>query len=79
MAIPIDPTDRPEKDVPGPSRGGQYLRLLTGVQNTSALVFSVFLTVHLASPIAAAIGGIKSADRTLVSFRFHFLELKLEV
>lgn len=47
--------------------GGQFLRLLTGVQNTSALVFSVFLTVHLASPLAAATGGGSLADKTLVS------------
>lgn len=41
------------------------LRVLTFTQNTSALVFSVFLPIH-ASPIAAAFGGISAADKVLV-------------
>jgi hypothetical protein len=66
MGDPRDPIHQPGEAPPGRSRGGQFLRLCTGVQNTSALVFSVFLTVHLASPLAAALGGISLADKTLV-------------
>jgi hypothetical protein len=50
-----------------PSSSGRVLRVLTGVQNTSALVFSVFVGVHLVSPVVAAIGGASVADKSLVS------------
>jgi hypothetical protein len=42
------------------------LRVLTGIQTTSALVFSGFLSVHLVSPVVAAIGGVSAADKSLV-------------
>ena len=58
----------------GPSRlrslipaRGSVLRVLTITQTSSALVFSVFVSVHLVAPIAAAVGGINAADRTMVS------------
>lgn len=43
------------------------IRVLTATQNTSALVFSSFLVIHLASPLAAAVGGGSLADKTMVS------------
>ena len=46
---------------------GAILRTLTGVQNVSALTCSTFLGLHLASPIAAALGGSTLAEKTLVS------------
>ena len=49
-------------------QSGTVLRVLTSTQNCSALVFSIFLGVHLASPILASVGGITAADNTLVSF-----------
>ena len=55
----------------GPSRPSRrpnatILRALTFTQNISAAVFSVFVPMHLASPIAAAFGGVGAADRVLV-------------
>lgn len=55
----------------GPSRprrgpNATILRTLTFTQNVSAAVFSVFVPMHLASPIAAAFGGIGAADQVLV-------------
>jgi hypothetical protein len=47
-------------------QSGTVLRVLTCTQNCSALVFSVFLGVHLASPLLASVGGINAADNTLV-------------
>ena len=46
---------------------GSVLRVLTGVQNVSALAFSTFLGIHLAAPLAAALGGASLADKTMVS------------
>lgn len=56
----------------GPSRPNRrpnatILRTLTFTQNVSAAVFSVFVPMHLASPIAAAFGGSAAADKVLVS------------
>ena len=48
------------------SRKGQVLRLLTGMQYTSGLIFSIFLTTHLISPLAAAVYGQSAADKSLV-------------
>lgn len=58
-------------DGAGPSRPSRrpnatILRTLTFTQNVSAAVFSVFIPMHLASPIAAAFGGIGAADQVLV-------------
>jgi hypothetical protein len=44
-----------------------YLRVLTGIQNTSALVFGTFLVVHLASPVVAAVAGGEGATKLMVS------------
>lgn len=52
--------------LPSPPTSGSIIRLLTSTQNCSALVFSVFLGVHLVSPIAATLGGTSLADNTLV-------------
>lgn len=43
-----------------------YLRLLTGIQNTTALAFSTFLVVHLASPLVAAVAGGEGATNVMV-------------
>lgn len=43
-----------------------YLRVLTGIQNTSALAFGTFLAVHLASPVVAAVAGGEGATRLMV-------------
>lgn len=48
-------------------RSGTVLRVLTATQNCSALVFSVFVGIHLVSPLAAAVGGLSAADNALVS------------
>ncbi|KAK4690032.1 hypothetical protein P7C73_g37, partial [Tremellales sp. Uapishka_1] len=55
---------------------GQFLRLLTGLQNTSAVTFSVFLGVHLAAPLAATFGGLGAADKTLLLSRNYYLPLE---
>ncbi|ORX35225.1 hypothetical protein BD324DRAFT_652367 [Kockovaella imperatae] len=62
-------------DPPSPRRNlrGQVLRVLTFTQNSSALVFSVFLGVHLASPLSAAIGGSSLADKTMMIARDYYL------
>ena len=65
--MPDDSGRRPRPSVL-PSRG-QVLRVLTATQNSSALVFSVFLGVHLASPLSAALGGSTWADKTMVRRR----------
>ncbi|OCF31625.1 hypothetical protein I316_06630 [Kwoniella heveanensis BCC8398] len=41
------------------------LRTLTMTQNTSAMVFSVFMVAHLASPVVAVFGGLSGADKTM--------------
>jgi hypothetical protein len=64
---PAGPAGSPAPCTPSPSSSGRVLRVLTGVQNTSALVFSVFVGVHLVSPVVAAIGGASVADKSLVS------------
>ena len=55
------PSHRPDRPI-----SSQVLRILTATQNTSALVFSAFLGVHLASPLAAAFLGGSGADKTMV-------------
>jgi hypothetical protein len=57
---------------PLPPTQSSYLRFLTGVQNTSALAFSTFLAVHLASPVLASFGGGEVATKVMVS-RLHSL------
>lgn len=51
---------------PGTSTTGTILRVLTNTQNASALVFGTFLTIHLAAPLAAAVGGLGAADGVMV-------------
>lgn len=65
MSTPAD--DPPPK--PSPPASGTLLRVLTHTQNASAAVFGLFLTVHLAAPIAAAVGGLAGADGAMVSSR----------
>lgn len=43
------------------------MRVLTHTQNASAAVFSAFMGIHLAAPIAASVGGIAAADGVMVS------------
>ena len=64
----------------GPSRPNRrpnatILRTLTFTQNVSAAVFSIFVPMHLTSPIAAAFGGSAAADRVLVSFLSYSMSL----
>ncbi|KAK8861667.1 hypothetical protein IAR55_002490 [Kwoniella newhampshirensis] len=54
----------------------QVLRVLTLTQNTSAMVFSIFLVPHLASPIAAVFGGLQVADKTMMIARDLYLPLE---
>lgn len=66
----------------GPSRprgrpNATILRTLTFTQNVSAAVFSVFIPMHLASPIAAAFGGIGAADRVLVCHVYSIFDWNL--
>jgi hypothetical protein len=66
LGVPV-----PENDA-GPSRPSRkpnatILRTLTFTQNVSAAVFSIFVPMHLASPIAAVFGGSAAADQVLVS------------
>ncbi|WVQ77339.1 hypothetical protein IAR50_007023 [Cryptococcus sp. DSM 104548] len=58
-----------------PSKG-PVLRVLTMTQNTSALVFTVFLIPHLASPVMAAIGGLDGAEKTMMIARDLYLPLE---
>ncbi|TXT15769.1 hypothetical protein VHUM_00272 [Vanrija humicola] len=55
---------------------GTLLRVLTHTQNASAAVFGVFLTVHLAAPLAAAVGGLSGADGAMVIGREYYLALE---
>nr|ODN90362.1 hypothetical protein L204_05966 [Cryptococcus depauperatus CBS 7855] len=54
-----------------PSKG-QVLQALTLTQNTSAMMFTVFLIPHLASPLAASVAGIRGADQTMVEYILDF-------
>ena len=61
------------EDDAGPSRphrrpNATILRTLTFTQNVSAAVFSIFVPMHLASPLLAAVGGLGAANKTMVSF-----------
>ncbi|WVR03735.1 hypothetical protein IAU60_000730 [Kwoniella sp. DSM 27419] len=58
-----------------PSRGG-VLRVLTMSQNTSAMVFTLFMVPHLASPVMAAVGGLSAADKTMMIARDLYLPLE---
>ncbi|WOO81617.1 uncharacterized protein LOC62_03G005140 [Vanrija pseudolonga] len=60
---------------PAPA-SGTLLRVLTHTQNASAAVFGVFLTVHLAAPIAAAVGGLAGADGAMLIGREYYLPLE---
>ncbi|GHJ85186.1 hypothetical protein NliqN6_1588 [Naganishia liquefaciens] len=53
-----------------------YLRLLTGIQNTSALAFGTFLAVHLASPVVAAVAGGEGATRLMLLGREYYYPLE---
>ncbi|ORY29820.1 hypothetical protein BCR39DRAFT_481417 [Naematelia encephala] len=53
------------------------LRALTFTQNTSAAVFAGFLTLHLVSPLAAAVGGSSLADKTMMISRDVYLPLEI--
>ena len=60
------------QDKAGPSRptrrpNATILRTLTFTQNVSAAAFSIFVPMHLASPLVAAIGGLGAANKTMVS------------
>jgi hypothetical protein len=57
----------PTRKLPKPN--ATILRVLTFTQNTSALVFAVFVPMHLASPVVAAFGGLPMADKALVGTR----------
>lgn len=57
--------DQPARPRPRPA-SGTILRVLTNTQNASAAVFAVFAGVHLAAPIAAAMGGTEAADSVMV-------------
>ena len=71
----------PTRDPPGPdaassssprhAAASRTFRVLTASQNTSALVFSVFFGVHLASPLAASLFGGSGADKTMVCHVHH--------
>jgi ABC-type dipeptide/oligopeptide/nickel transport system permease subunit len=56
-----------------------YLRLLTGIQNTTALAFSTFLVVHLASPLVAAVAGGEGATNVMVRLPLSRLAYPLTV
>ncbi|OCF75109.1 hypothetical protein I204_03958 [Kwoniella mangroviensis CBS 8886] len=58
-----------------PSKG-QVMRVLTLTQNTSAMVFSIFLVPHLASPAVASVMGIEGADKTMMISRDLYLPLE---
>ncbi|WVQ64991.1 uncharacterized protein L199_003161 [Kwoniella botswanensis] len=58
-----------------PSKG-QVIRVLTLTQNTSAMVFSIFLVPHLASPVVASVMGIEGADKTMMISRDLYLPLE---
>ncbi|WVQ93497.1 hypothetical protein IAU59_000571 [Kwoniella sp. CBS 9459] len=52
------------------------LRTLTMTQNTSAMVFSVFMVAHLASPVVAVFAGMSGADKTMMIARDLYLPLE---
>ncbi|WWC96877.1 hypothetical protein V866_003752 [Kwoniella sp. B9012] len=58
-----------------PSKG-QVIRVLTLTQNTSAMVFGIFLVPHLASPVVASAMGIEGADKTMMISRDLYLPLE---
>ncbi|KAI5451983.1 hypothetical protein NCC49_001282 [Naganishia albida] len=53
-----------------------YLRLLTGIQNTSAIAFGTFLAVHLASPLVAAAAGGEAATNLMLLGRAYYHPLE---
>ncbi|WVW80252.1 hypothetical protein I302_102230 [Kwoniella bestiolae CBS 10118] len=55
---------------------GQMIKYLTMTQNTSAMVFSIFLVPHLASPVVASVMGLEGADKTLMISRDLYLPLE---
>ncbi|KAJ9125610.1 hypothetical protein QFC22_000572 [Naganishia vaughanmartiniae] len=59
-----------------PKTRSSYLRLLAGVQNTSALAFSTFLAVHLASPVFATFGGGEVANQVMLLGRAYYHPLE---
>ncbi|KAL7424658.1 hypothetical protein Q5752_000342 [Cryptotrichosporon argae] len=73
------PLDAPSPAVapPPPARWRPtLLRVLTHTQTASAAVFAVFTAAHLASPLAAALGGIRAADKTMMLAREYYLPLE---
>ncbi|CAD6579354.1 MAG: hypothetical protein TREMPRED_002454 [Tremellales sp. Tagirdzhanova-0007] len=61
---------------PRHAAASQTFRVLTASQNTSALVFSVFFGLHLASPLAASVFGGSGADKTMMIAREYYLPLE---
>ncbi|WWC88071.1 uncharacterized protein L201_002975 [Kwoniella dendrophila CBS 6074] len=59
-----------------PPARGQVMRILTLTQNTSAMVFSVFLVPHLASPLVASVAGLEGAEKTMLIARDLYLPLE---
>ncbi|EIW67233.1 hypothetical protein TREMEDRAFT_64482 [Tremella mesenterica DSM 1558] len=57
--------ERPRGDDKKQNWRPKFIRLLAGVQNTSALIFSVFLGVHLTVPIITALGGKELGNKVL--------------
>ncbi|KAL1410749.1 hypothetical protein Q8F55_001691 [Vanrija albida] len=70
------PPAPPAAPAPRPPASGTLLRVLTHTQNASAAVFGVFLGVHLAAPLAAAVGGLSGADGAMLIGREYYLPLE---
>ncbi|WWC68557.1 uncharacterized protein I206_102486 [Kwoniella pini CBS 10737] len=58
-----------------PSKG-QFIKFLTLTQNTSAMVFTIFLIPHLASPLVASVAGLEGADKTMMISRDLYIPLE---
>ncbi|WRT65785.1 uncharacterized protein IL334_002734 [Kwoniella shivajii] len=57
-------------------RRSTILGYLTLSQNTSAMIFTIFLIPHLASPIAACVTGLEGAQQTMMIGRDLYLPLE---
>ncbi|RXK40369.1 hypothetical protein M231_02352 [Tremella mesenterica] len=64
--------ERPREDDKKQNWRPKFIRLLAGVQNTSALIFSVFLGVHLTVPIITALGGKELGNKVLMIGRTYY-------
>ncbi|WWC60407.1 uncharacterized protein I303_102979 [Kwoniella dejecticola CBS 10117] len=58
------------------SSKGETIKFLTLTQNTSAMVFTVFLIPHLASPVVASVAGLQGADKTMMIARDLYIPLE---